>query len=363
MVKTMASQFDPSPPPPSVWDGLIEALEARRGEAPQDPPAHPDAPHAVLAFDLSAPVPVAYVPQCLRCGDREGHEVLDARGYASWSDCGCVAERRRAELWASVGLPRSLAPCSLSALAGNEWRPFRVDVGDGGDPQRVAALEVVRVMLRALRDGQQPAGALLHGAPGRGKSHLLAALCSGCTLPAIAPNLRRIAAAHAARLSRRGVAGLALGVARYVSCTTLAAEAHGALDDGSMGALRDTLCAVPVLALDEVGAMKPGSWLADLVGAVLHQRHEHGLTTVAATNYTPTGAGPASLAERVTPHILSRLRALPAVALGGDDMRAERPPTPAQGPDSCAAGVGTRGGDETGAYGARGAARRHGGVL
>ena len=307
---------------PDLWAGIAERLMRNRCSAPAEPQPDPSAPPTTLAFDLLGPTPRAHVPACRRCADREGHEVEDEIGYIAWVQCPCVAERRRAELWQMVGLPRSLAPCALSSAAGPEWRPFMTEAGDGGDAGRVAALAAVRALLQAVRSGLMPAGLLLTGAPGLGKSHLLAAACSGCTLPGLVPALRRVAKAQAERLSRRyDGAPPTAGVARYVACTSLAGEAHGALDVGGMTRLRDVLCSVPVLALDELGDMKPGSWLADLVGAVLHQRHEHGLTTIVASNYRAEGAGPESLAGRVPPHILSRLRGLPTVAMSGDDWR------------------------------------------
>jgi DNA replication protein DnaC len=88
---------------------------------------------------------------------------------------------------------------------------------------------------------------------------------------------------------------------------------------------REEMAAVPLLALDEVGDMKPDSWMADLIKQVLHRRHDRRLVTFVATNYLPDDTGSESLARRVPPQILSRLRCLVSVVLTGDDWRARGP--------------------------------------
>jgi DNA replication protein DnaC len=312
------------------WDSLCAALGIERrpdddaGSRPADPPSDPEAPHAMVEFDLDGVDPRAWVGHCLRCAGAEGSErpVVGRSGYVEWVDCGCVAQRRRAALWNASGIPRLLAPCALSRAA----PPRRQFLPEAGTREALSSCEAIVVDIAA---GRPAPGVLLTGKPGLGKSHLLAAVVSACTLPQVAPALMRLRAAHAARVARRGADATLpwAGVARYVSCVALQHEASAALDasDGAMTRLREAMTSVPVLALDELGDIKAGSWLAGQVGGVLHQRHELGLTTLVGTNYSPTGTGAESLAARVPPHILSRLLALPAVAMTGRDWRTRGP--------------------------------------
>lgn len=298
----------------SLADGLIAAARAR-GIAPSlrpDPKASP----AAMAIDASGSDAVAAVPACARCAGAQGWPEADHAGNDAWRECGCAAEQRRADQWNRIGVPVRLASATVAG--------FRIEAPsatrDGRSDARAAAVGC----LRAIGAGERPDGVMLCGPPGRGKSHLLAAAAMAGTSPDIAARLTAIARDLAARHARETGGGwLTSALSRYVSCTDLAARVPASLDarDGQVSRWREEMAAVPLLALDEVGDMKPDSWLADLIKQVLHRRHDRRLVTFVATNYLPDIDGPESLARRVPPQIVSRLRCLVPVVLTGIDWR------------------------------------------
>lgn len=302
----------------SLADGLIAAARAR-GIAPSLRP-DPKATPATMAIDTSGSDAVATVPACSRCAGAQGWPEPDHAGNDAWRECPCAAEQRRADQWNRIGVPVRLASATVAG--------FKVEAPtaprDGRFDARAAALGC----LRAIAAGERPEGVMLCGPPGRGKSHLLAAAAMAGTSPDIAARLTAIARDLAARHARETGGGwLTSALSRYVSCTDLAARVPASLDarDGQVSKWREEMAAVPLLALDEVGDMKPDSWMADLIKQVLHRRHDRRLVTFVATNYLPDDTGSESLARRVPPQILSRLRCLVSVVLTGNDWRTRGP--------------------------------------
>jgi DNA replication protein DnaC len=314
----------------SLADGLIAAARAR-GIPPSLRP-DPKARAATMAIDASGSDAVAAVPACPRCAGAQGWPETDHAGNDAWRECPCAAEQRRADQWNRIGVPVRLASATVAGFRVEApGRPRKGDdegcppePRDGRSDARAAALGC----LRAIAAGERPEGVMLCGPPGRGKSHLLAAAAMAGTSPDIAARLTAIARDLAARHARETGGGwLTSALSRYVSCTDLAARVPASLDarDGQVSKWREEMAAVPLLALDEVGDMKPDSWMADLIKQVLHRRHDRRLVTFVATNYLPDDTGSESLARRVPPQILSRLRCLVSVVLTGDDWRTRGP--------------------------------------
>jgi len=302
----------------SLADGLIAAARAR-GIPPSVQP-DPKARAATMAIDASGSDAVATVPACPRCAGAQGWPETDHAGNDAWRECPCAAEQRRADQWNRIGVPVRLASATVAGFKVETHSATR----DGRSDARGAALGC----LRAIAAGERPEGVMLCGPPGRGKSHLLAAAAMAGTSPDIAARLTAIARDLAARHARETGGGwLTSALSRYVSCTDLAARVPASLDarDGQVSKWREEMAAVPLLALDEVGDMKPDSWMADLIKQVLHRRHDRRLVTFVATNYLPDDTGSESLARRVPPQILSRLRCLVSVVMTGDDWRARGP--------------------------------------
>ena len=302
----------------SLADGLIAAARAR-GIPPSlrpDPKARP----ATMTIDASGSDAVATVPACPRCAGAQGWPETDHAGNDAWRECPCAAEQRRADQWNRIGVPVRLASATVAGFKVEAHGATR----DGRSDARGAALGC----LRAIAAGERPEGVMLCGPPGRGKSHLLAAAAMAGTSPDIAARLTAIARDLAARHARETGGGwLTSALSRYVSCTDIAARVPASLDarDGQVSKWREEMAAVPLLALDEVGDMKPDSWMADLIKQVLHRRHDRRLVTFVATNYLPDDTGSESLARRVPPQILSRLRCLVSVVMTGDDWRTRGP--------------------------------------
>ena len=195
-------------------------------------------------------------PFCVECVDRaEERERTPDR---------CAERIKRS------GIPRTLMGKRLSDDEGNH-----------------DALELVRCWLH--EDDWMPAPAFW-GLPGRGKTHLLAAVCVRVILDYNKPTLF---------CSARG---LLRQLQRF---------------DAEAEATWQRARAIRVLALDDLGAEQATDWRHDQIAELIDERYERGLPTVIATNYPPS-----MWSDVMDERTASRLRGMVLpVELKGNDRR------------------------------------------
>jgi len=148
--------------------------------------------------------------------------------------------------------------------------------------------------VKAFQPGQPNRGLVLHGAVGRGKTHLLAAM------------LRELVFQHGVQV-------------RFVEFTHLLAALKQGFEHGQgQGSTLDPLADVEVLAIDELGKGRNTEWELAVVDELISRRYNGMKTVVATTNYAPgveTGAQAnlslegvqQSLGDRVGDRTFSRL--------------------------------------------------------
>lgn len=153
------------------------------------------------------------------------------------------------------------------------------------------ALELLRSWLAQYKTGALPAPAIW-GAPGRGKTHLLTALCT------------RLIREHEAKVMFHSVRDLLRELQRFDDETGRSEIWHRAVT-------------VDVLALDDLGAEQLTGWRSDQIAHLIDERYQAEVPILLATNFQP-----ASWEKRVDERTASRLAAMTIpVFLGGDDRR------------------------------------------
>lgn len=184
-------------------------------------------------------------------------------------------QMRRERMVAAAGLPDRFAGHRFEETAGNR-----------------EALRAVREWLAGIGDDPSaglPAPALF-GAPGVGKSHLLAAIVR-----------RLIDTDRPARFW--SVRGLLRAMQRF--------------DDPASAQVREAAVSVPFLALDDVGAQQQTDWRQDQLADLIDERYERERPVLLATNFPPSAWG-----EMVDARTASRLRGMTfPLELRGTDRR------------------------------------------
>ena len=169
----------------------------------------------------------------------------------------------------------------------------------------------VNKFLENYQAGHENRGLVLHGAVGRGKTHLLVALVRDL-------------------IFRYGI------TARFIEFSHLVGDLKAGFDVGrGTHSLLDPLVRVDVLAVDELGKGRNTEFEGTVVDELVSRRYNSAGTILATTNYRPgqaTGHGVGNLAQpkktepmltdRVGDRVYSRLREMcDFVECKGDDWR------------------------------------------
>lgn len=224
-----------------------------------------------------------------------GRRVLDVDGVPRMYRCRCQKLPDRATLFNEAHIPAKHAGCTMESFKQELARPTFV---------------AVRKWLDAYKPGPDQHGLVLSGEPGRGKTHLLAAV------------VRELVFRHGTP-------------SRFVEFSHLIANIREGYDR-SVGEARllGPLVRVPVLAIDELGKGRGSDFESNILDEIVSRRYNaHPGPLLATTNFPlkakprkegdslSTGAMP-SLAERLGERVWSRLKESTVfVESVGDDYR------------------------------------------
>jgi len=216
-------------------------------------------------------------------------EAIEGRKQAR--PCSCQRETLKRERIDAAGIPSRYRACNFENF--NERTP-----------ELSAAKTVAREFVETYP--VVPAGLLLIGPSGRGKTHLACAILSELVLT-------------------KGVSGL------YVDFSELLLRIQTSFRpdaDESKESVLTPYADVELLVLDELGASKPHAWVLDVLYNLLNTRYNRERITIATTNFedeiTPVSGERETLEDRIGYRLRSRLHEMcRVVALRGEDYRKE----------------------------------------
>lgn len=243
-------------------------------------------------------------PECPWCGGVGRREVV-IDGVARIGKCRCQRVPDRVALYNAAGVPARHAECTFES--------FQAEVQGDRDPG--PAKRRVSIWVANFKPGSGNRGLVIHGRPGRGKTHLLCAA------------VRELVFRH----------GIPV---RFVEFTHLLSRIREGIDrnDGEATTLTP-LVQVPVLAIDELGKGRKTDWEQAILDELITRRYNTGGVLLASTNFpwraperrgerTLATGGAEGLGERLGERAMSRLtETCEEIEAGGiHDFRALRAP-------------------------------------
>ncbi len=246
------------------------------------------------------------IPFCGRCSG-SGRVVIHGEDGVQVGRCRCQIHGDRAALFNHARIPGRYAAADFPSFATGA---SAIAQGQQRNPKFEAFLKVMS-WEKEFRPTEENRGFVLHGAVGRGKTHLLVA------------TLRALALNHGVRV-------------RFIEFTRLLAELREGFDAGRSGAsTMAELVAVPVLGIDEIGKGRMTDWELTVIDELVSRRYNAMACTLGTTNFSPggptgaaipslgqTAAAPQTVGDRVGDRVFSRLREMSDfIEIGGDDFR------------------------------------------
>lgn len=255
----------------------------------------------VIAGPLHAEARLLPRPPCSWCGGF-GRREVEIEGVLRVAKCRCQRLPDRVALYNAARIPARYAACTFES--------FRADL-----PGTAPGAMAVRLWIDRWHGGADQRGLVLHGDPGRGKTHLLVAA------------LREL-------VFRYGVA------VRFIEFSHLVSAIKEGWDRNSREQVTITpLIEVPVLAIDELGKGRKTDFELAVIDEILTRRYNAQGVTLATTNFKPrpatrrAGEAPGNLAvagvetldERIGERSYSRLKEMADFApVLGEDYRQPR---------------------------------------
>lgn len=195
--------------------------------------------------------------RCPLCRDSHYLFQKDKLGREIAVMCDCEKRRIRVRLYNEAGVPAKYANAVLSDKTRDKFNK--------------EAFSMFRLMARDYKRGQR--GVVLMGAPGVGKTWLVAAF------------VRELVLQHGVPMLFRDFFHL------------LSEIRSGYSQDQPESQLINPLVEVEVLVIDELGKGRNTPWELNILDVIISQRYNHNKTTIFTSNYTENKSS--TLAERV----------------------------------------------------------------